>query len=268
VEVKEINLDDIYIPDEVLREYGDPTALEELKQSIREYGLLHPIVVVKQEKGYRLVAGLRRCIAVKQMGWEKIPAHVLTESDEDILDLITLEENIKREDISPVQEGRWFKRLMSKGITMREIAEKIGKSLAYVQQRVELTEAEYDLQQAVEEGKISFTVAREIMGIKNPRHREYIKHLAMTTGANSEQVIAWKKSLEEDEKTRTYSASDLYYVSQPEPSKEPTTICPMCKREYPLGTGIAIVFCPDCYRIVVESLRGGGEGDDSEEENR
>jgi uncharacterized protein YbaR (Trm112 family) len=90
----------------------------------------------------------------------------------------------------------------------------------------------------------------------------------MTTGANSEQIIAWKKSLEADEKAKTYTASDLYYVSQPEPEKEPTTICPMCKREYPLGTGIAIVFCPDCYRIVVESLRGGEEGSDSEEKNR
>ena len=268
MEVREINLDDIYIPDEVLREYGDPVALEELKQSLQEYGLLHPIVVVKQDEGYRLVAGLRRCIAAKQLGWEKIPAHVLDENDEDTLDLITLEENIKRENISPVQEGRWFKKLMAKGITMKEIAEKIGKSVAYVQQRVELTEAEYDLQQAVEEGKISFTVAREIMGIKNPKHREYIKHLAITTGANSEQVIAWKKSLEADEKARAYTESDLYYISQPEPNKEPTTICPMCKREYPLGTGIAIVFCPDCYRIVVESLRGGDEGSDSEEENR
>jgi len=257
VEFKEIRLSDIYIPDEVLREYGDPEKLEELKQSMREYGLLNPVTVVREGDKYRLVAGLRRCVAAIQMGWDSIPAHIIDERDEDILDIITLEENIKREDVSPIQEGRWFKKLMAKGYTMEEIAERIGKSYAYVQQRVALTEAEQDLQEAVESGKISFTVAREIMGIKNPRHREYIKHLAITTGANSEQVIAWKKSLEEDERVRGYTESDYELLKQEEPEREPMTICPVCKREYPVGTGIAIVFCPDCYRIVVEQLRGG-----------
>ncbi len=262
--IENIRLSDIYVTEEVLRDYADREKLEELKDSMSKYGLLNPITVKDLGDGtYKLIAGLRRVIAAKELGWETIPAHVIDSQDDDVDDIVTLEENIKREDVTPVQEGKWFKRLMARGMTMQEIAERIGKSLSYVQQRVELVEAERDLQEAVEQGRISFSVAREILGIKNMQDREYIKNLAITTGANVDQIRAWKKSLEEDRKM--VSTTFEYSVSPPSQEEDtiPVTVCPLCKREYPVGMGIAIVFCPECYNIVKSSLEEGGVGDDN-----
>ncbi len=257
MKVKEIKISEIVLGDEILRDYAEPEKLEELKESMRQYGLLHPIVVRKVPEGYKLIAGLRRTVSARELGWETIPAYILEEGDESVDDILTLEENIKREDVTPVQEGKWFKYLMSKGNTMEEIARKIGKSESYVRQRVELVEAEKDLQDAVERGEMSFSVAREIMGIKDPETREYVKKLAIESGANVEMVKMWKKDIEEQKKAREEVYIPSYQESGTEEVKEPTFICPVCRQEHPLGTGISLVLCPDCYRIVVEQLKEG-----------
>lgn len=258
MKTKEIKISEIVVPEEVLRDYADPEKLEELKESLSRYGLLHPIVVRKTEEGYKIIAGLRRTIAARELGWETITAHVIEREDEREDDIISLEENIKREEISPVQEGKWFKYLMSKGMTMREIAEKIGKSQGYVQQRVELVEAEKDLQEAVERGEISFSVAREIMDIKDPGDREYIKHLAKTTGANVRQVQSWKKSLEQDKQLKSLTPDEIKMMEEEREERVPTFICPVCKQETELGLGISLVLCPVCYSAITEELKKGG----------
>lgn len=257
MKIQEIKIKDIMVDEDTLRDYADPHKLMELKQSMYTFGLLQPIVVKKEGENYKLIAGLRRTIAAKELGWETIPAYVIEGTDEIEDDLMTLEENIKREEISPVQEGRWYKRLMAKGITMEEIANMIGKSVSYIQQRVELTEAEKDLQDAVERGDISFSVAREIMGIKNIEHREYIKDLAIRTGANVQQVREWKKSLEEDHRMKNMTVEEYEKLEAEKEERIPTFFCPVCRQEHEVGTGIAIILCPDCYRIVIDELRKG-----------
>ncbi len=94
--VKEIPLDQILDPEVPVRTVASEEAMDDLISSIREFGLLEPLLVVKEGENYRLVAGHRRLIAVRALGWEKVPSNVLN-VDSQTGALISLEENIKRE---------------------------------------------------------------------------------------------------------------------------------------------------------------------------
>jgi len=114
----------------------DEAAVEELAGSIRASGLLQPIMVKPTGDGYELVFGLHRLEACKRLGWKKIPAFVKHISSEETF-LTGLIENLQRNiRINPVAEARGYKRLMAKGWTSHEIANRISKSDSYVYDRL------------------------------------------------------------------------------------------------------------------------------------
>ena len=114
------------------RVHFDALALQELAESIKQHGVLEPIIVKKSIHGYELVAGERRTKASKIAGMETIPAIVKDFSDEEMMDIAILE-NIQREDLSPIELAEGFQKYITNtGLTQEEMAVKFGKSRSYI----------------------------------------------------------------------------------------------------------------------------------------
>ena len=149
------------------RKYFDDDKLEELVTSIRENGILQPVVVQKSETGYELVAGERRWRASKKAGLKKIPAMIREVSDTKALELAIIE-NIHREDLNPIEEAEAYKRLAEDfSLTQEMIAEKVGKSRAAIANILRLLNLSRNIQENLISGKLSMGHARALLGLDN-----------------------------------------------------------------------------------------------------
>lgn len=138
LEIKEIPLRDILPSPHQPRENFDQKALEELAQSIKQIGVIQPIVVRQKGAKYQLIVGERRLRASKMAGLTKIPAIIRKLSDEESLEL-TLIENLQREDLNPIEEAKVYLKLIQElKLTQREVAEKVGKSPKFISNMLKL----------------------------------------------------------------------------------------------------------------------------------
>jgi len=142
------------------REYFDEIALEELATSIKEHGVLQPIIVKKSIKGYELVAGERRLKASKLANLATIPAIIKEFTDQDMMDIALLE-NIQREDLTPIEIAEGFKKYIEKtGLTQEEIAVKFGKSRSYITNLLGLLSLPKSIKNLINKGEITQSHAR------------------------------------------------------------------------------------------------------------
>jgi len=146
----------------------DEAALEELAASIREKGLLQPVVVRPKGDGYELVAGERRFRAAQRAGLTELPAIVRELDDRAALEL-ALVENLQREDLSPVEEARGYARLSEMGLSHEEIARRVGKSRSAVTNALRLLQLPEEALGALEEGRITAGHARALLMLPEER---------------------------------------------------------------------------------------------------
>ena len=164
-EIVEINLDEIRSNPYQPRTVFDATALEELADSIKEHGLVQPIIVKKSIKGYELVAGERRTKASKIAGLKTIPAIIRDFNDQEMME-IALIENIQRENLNPIEEAKAFKNIIREtNMTQEEIAKKFGKSRSYITNLLGLLNLPEVVQKHVEQKEISMSHARVLSKI-------------------------------------------------------------------------------------------------------
>lgn len=140
-------------------------AINELAQSIRQYGILQPIVVRKTMQGYELVAGERRWRASQIAGLKQIPAIIKELTDAEMTE-VALIENIQREDLNPIEEALGYRRLMDEfGLTQEEVARKIGRSRSLVANTVRLLNLHPTVQEYVSRGTLSMGQARPLLAL-------------------------------------------------------------------------------------------------------
>jgi ParB/RepB/Spo0J family partition protein len=158
----------------------DEESLKELANSIKEFGILQPLIVSRVEKEtpygqtveYQLIAGERRLRAAQLIGLEKVPVIIRPSMEERQKLEAAIIENIQRTDLSPLETARSFAKLAEEfGLSQREIAERVGKSRAYIANTLRLLELPSEAQKALEEGKITESHARLILSIENPEKR-------------------------------------------------------------------------------------------------
>ena len=131
-DIKEINLEDIRSNPYQPRTFFEPEALQELAESIKQHGVLEPIIVKKSIHGYELVAGERRTKASKIAGKKTIPAIIKDFTEQEMMDIAILE-NIQREDLSAIELAEGFQKYIENtGLTQEEIAVRFGKSRSYI----------------------------------------------------------------------------------------------------------------------------------------
>ena len=154
------------------RKKFDEEALEELSNSIKEYGLIQPIVVSKEDDYYQIIAGERRWRASKLAGLKEIPA-IVRESDSKKNAEIALIENIQREDLNPYEKAVGIKNLMvDYGLRQEDVAKKLGKSRSAVANSVRILNLEPRVLEFAKEGKLSEGHCKSLLSIQNPE-RQY-----------------------------------------------------------------------------------------------
>lgn len=154
------------------RLFFDHEGLEELVSSIKEHGILQPLVVTDLGDGnFELIAGERRLRAAKLAGLKEVPAIVRQADEQEKLELAIIE-NIQRRDLNPIEEARAYARLRDEfNLTQEQVGQKVGKSRPQVANIIRLLDLEDDIQQALAEGRISQSNARTLLGIPDSDER-------------------------------------------------------------------------------------------------
>ena len=150
----------------------DEATLAELSASVREHGVLQPILVRPLPAGlYQLIAGERRWRAAKLAGLASIPA-MIEEIDDDTALEIAIIENLQREDLSPLDEALMYERMTSEhGYSVRKLAQKLGKDKGYIENRLRLADAPPEVRQLVSLRKDTVSHAYELLKVEDPRKR-------------------------------------------------------------------------------------------------
>lgn len=189
-------------PQQPRREFSEEQ-LKELSESIKQYGILQPLLVVRKEEEtssgtsveYELIAGERRLRAAKLAGLIQVPVIIRKEPAEKIKLEIALIENLQREDLNPLEKGRAFKQL-SEDFNMKhqEIAEKIGKSRVYVTNTIRLLNLPEEIKASLREGKISEGHGRPLLMLqKKPGEQQKLYYEIMAKNLNVREAEKYSR---------------------------------------------------------------------------
>lgn len=190
------------------RKNFDEEALDELAESIKRYGVIQPIIVVKKDDYYEIVAGERRWRASKKAGLKEIPA-IVREGDERKNKEIALIENVQREDLNAYEKALGIKQLMDEyGLTQQEVADILGKSRSGIANTVRILNLDERVLELVKEGKLQEGHARTLLAIED-KDKQYLMAVKMiengaTTVRDFEKNVSYKKN--EKKKDKKYEA--------------------------------------------------------------
>ena len=192
--VKVIEVDHIDSNPEQPRLAFDEATLQELAASIREHGVLQPILVRPRDDGrYQLIAGERRWRASRIAGHVTIPALVEDIDDDTALE-ISIIENLQREDISPLDEASMYDRMIrDHGYSIRRLADKLGKDKGYLENRLRLADAPPEIRELVSLRKDTLSHAYELMKVEDPRKR---RRLAEQVARNELSLVKLRERIE------------------------------------------------------------------------
>lgn len=179
-EVMKISIKDVVPNPNQPRYYFDGDNLKELADSIKEHGIIQPILVTKiNGNQYELIAGERRLQASKLIGLEKIPAIVRLATGQQKLEL-ALVENIQRHNLNSIEEAKAYKKLQVEfNLTQEEIAKRTGRSRPAIANIIRLLELPIEIQRGIIEEKITEGHARAILGIENPEKQRALYELIL-----------------------------------------------------------------------------------------
>ena len=146
----------------------DEEAIEDLSNSIKEYGVIQPMIVTKQDNYYKIVAGERRWRASKKAGLTEIPA-IVRDYDEQRNNEIALIENIQREDLNPIEKATAIRELLDKyNLTQQKLADKLGISRSGLANTVRILNLQPEVIELVKEGKLTEGHCKALLGIEDP----------------------------------------------------------------------------------------------------
>ncbi|MGQ9512248.1 ParB/RepB/Spo0J family partition protein [Thermodesulfitimonas sp.] len=187
-ELREIEIEKIRPNPRQAREVWDEEGLRELAASIREHGLLQPVVVRPVGDGYEIVAGERRWRACRMLGWERILALVRSYDDEQTA-VALLVENLQRADLNPLEEAAAYRRLMEEfGLTQEDVARRVGKSRAAVGNTLRLLALPAGVVALLRRGELSAGHARALLTLGDAGQQEELAQQVVAKGLSVREV--------------------------------------------------------------------------------
>jgi ParB family chromosome partitioning protein len=188
--------------------------LEELTQSIKEQGLIQPVIVRKNEAGYELVAGERRLRASKASGLKKIPAVIKDATDIELLQM-SIVENIQRQNLNPMEEAEAYQRLVDEfNLTQEQTAKKIGKSRSAVANFIRLGRLPEDIKARLRDNTLSMGHARALLGLDSSAKLNKAFQVVVSKGLSvreTEALVNKMKSKKTPSKTIAKDSDDIYF---------------------------------------------------------
>lgn len=190
------------------RKNFDEDALQELADSIKQFGLLQPILVQDRKTYYEIIAGERRWRAAKLAGLKEVPVIIRDYSDQEIVE-ISLIENIQREDLNPIEEAQAYKRLLTEfNLKQDEVAERVSKSRTAVTNSMRLLKLCDEVQQMIIDDMLSTGHARALITIEDPEQQYTIAQKIFDEKLSVRDVEKLVKNLNKPEKIKKGTSDD------------------------------------------------------------
>jgi ParB family transcriptional regulator, chromosome partitioning protein len=195
------------------RKNFDEEKIEQLAESIKEHGIVQPIVLKKEGNTYTIVAGERRWRASKSIGLKEIPAVVMELTDKQVLE-ISLIENIQREDLNPIEEAIAYKKLIDEfNLTQEVLSKRIGKSRTAVTNCLRLLNLDERVQDYLIDGVISEGHGRTLLAVPDKDTQYMLAQKVIDEGLNVRDTEKFIKSLGKEKKEKNSKSKDnIYFV--------------------------------------------------------
>ena len=246
---------DIFPPDFDHRLGDNDENFNELVESIKTFGILLPLLLKPVGAKFEVVAGHRRYQAAKINGHEVVPSTIINGSDEE-LEILKLHENLKRKDLSHVDQGYTFIKLHQKfKLTEEQIAVLTGKSIAYVSQHMSLVSGDPKVLHSVANDQITFSVGREIVKVKNDDDRKQILDTALNNGCTAIVAQSWVHEANREREKQINIPEDEQTPFIPPVHMVPVYPCFSCNIGFEAQQLQYIRFCPVCYPLIVKSFQ-------------
>ena len=216
----EIPIDMIKANDQQPRENFGEEQLMELRDSIKEFGILQPLIIKKQDDGrYMLIAGERRLRAASMAGLNKVPA-IIKDATEEEAGMIALVENIQRENLGYIEEAKAYRTLMEKyGISQTALSERLGKNQSTISNKIRILNLPEDIQKLLTEHKLTERHARALLKIDDDNIRRAVVEKTIKNNFNVRQIeklveeYMEKKEMTEKEKNKIMHISYKLYLN-------------------------------------------------------
>ena len=190
------------------RKNFDEDALQELADSIKQYGIVEPLIVQDRKTHYEIIAGERRWRAAKLAGLKEVPVIVRNYTEQEIVE-ISLIENIQREDLNPIEEAQAYKRLLTEfHLKQDEVAERVSKSRTAVTNSMRLLKLCDEVQQMIIDDMITTGHARALISIEDPEQQYTIAQKVFDEKLNVRDVEKLVKNLNKPEKAKKEPVAD------------------------------------------------------------
>ncbi len=233
--------------------------IDELAQSIREKGVIQPLLVRRKGDSYELIAGERRLRAAKSLGLKELPVIMKEVNDQDSLELALIE-NIQREGLNPIEEAHAYQHLMDKfQVTQEKISEVLGKSRASIANTLRLLKLPHEIQGEMKKGRISFAHGRALLEVVDSNHQRKLAQDIIAKGLSVRELENLIKTV------RTKSVKRSIGAGQ----REPLVVILEEQLQHALATKVRIskrkkrghitveFYSPEDLNRIVNVIKGG-----------
>lgn len=212
--VSQINISEIKANPYQPRKIFDDAALNELSESIKEHGILQPVVVRKAGKRFELVVGERRFRAAKLAKLDDIPAIIKELSDQQMMELAILE-NLQREDLTPIEEAEAYQKLMEAlNLTQEQLAFRLGKSRPHIANHVRLLALPKEVRQMISDKKLSMGHGRTLLGLRSKKIIPETAEKVVKDNMNVRQLENLVQRLNEDVPRETIEKKKDIFIEE------------------------------------------------------
>lgn len=225
---QEVAIDQIKVNPEQPRKRFDSESMQALETSIRQFGLIQPIVVRKVDAMYEIVAGERRFRACQALGFKTVPVTIKLYSDDEVTE-IALVENLQRQDLNPIEEAYAYRRLMEVfSLTQEMIGERLGRSRSHIANMIRLLQLPEEAQVDLVQGLITIGQARPVLGLSQVKDQLVALRTIKEKDLNARQAEQLVKHMQEPKR-------------EPNPVEAPTEISTLIESiQLSIGTPVAI----------------------------
>lgn len=254
--ITNIPIEKVERPKEGQRISIDANKIRELADSIKEKGLLQPILVRRNQEKYEIVAGDRRYLAHGLLGLKKIKG-IIRDLDDRECFMIRATENLQSEDLSPIEEGYIYKEMTEKyRLSSRSIATNLGISQSKVIERLKIIEMEDYVTKAIHEGRISARVAMVLGKIEDEGVRKMYLMNGIENGVSIRTAEFWFNQYQKTTLGKELPPGKQRQMEFDEMKKKHYGACDICEEPTESENLKALVICKNCFKII-QSKKGG-----------
>lgn len=236
----------------------DPDILG-LAESIAGVGLINPITVRPRGGRFEVVAGHRRLLACRAIGYDPVPC-IVQEGDDEMADKAMLAENVARKDLSPIEEACMLRELQDRyNYGYGTLSKVTGRSQGWIQQRLKLLELPADLQKAVHEGKVPVSTAFVLAEVDDEATRKEWTLRVVKEGVSAKTVKLWVGAYR-DAKAAQEAVEEMDLAAEALEVEQPKGQCWVCKGRYTYDRLKAVLVCRWCYIELLRAMQGGAHG--------